>query len=111
MGTPGTNRALAVWGPGSLTANLIDVLEQRLRSSSVERPFVAAAPTQASVVAEFLVSGSFDDQRCARLLEGLAWARPASLPHTPASANEPCVPFAYAALKLLFAPEHTVELP
>ena len=106
---PGTNRALAVWGPGSLTANLIDVLEQRLRSSSVDRPFVAAAPTQAAVVAEFLVSGSFDDRRCARLLEGLAWARPTSLPHTPASANEPCVPFAYAALKLLFAPDHTVE--
>ena len=105
---PGTNRALAVWGPGSLTANLIDVLEQRLRSSSVERPFVAAAPTQASVVAEFLVSGSFDDQRCARLLEGLAWARPISLPHAPPSANEPCVPFAYAALKLLFAPDHAV---
>ena len=105
---PGTNRALAVWGPGSLTANLIDVLEQRLRSSSVERPFVAAAPTQASVVAEFLVSGSFDDQRCARLLEGLAWARPMSLRHARESANEPCVPFAYAALKLLFAPDHAV---
>ena len=106
----GTNRALAVWGPGSLTANLIDVLERRLRSASIDRPFVASSSTQANVVAEFLVSDSFDDRRCARLLDGLVWARPTSLPHALASANESCVPFAYAALKLLFAPDHTVEV-
>ena len=106
---PATDRALSVWGPGNLFANLIDVLEVRVRSSSVQHPFVAAAPAQVPVVAEFLGAGNFDDQRCASLLQGLVWARPISLRHASGNANEQCVPFAYTALKLLFAPEQATE--
>jgi len=103
----GRNRALAVWGSRGLVANLVDLLEQRARSSSVEQPYVAASPTRADVVSRFL-SESFDDSRCARLLGGLVWARPAALPRTP-SDEQPGPPFAYAALKLLFSPDHVVD--
>ena len=103
----GHNRALAVWSSRGLVANLVDLLEQRARSSSVENPYVAAAPTQADVLSRFL-SESFDDSRCARLLGGLVWARPAALRRTP-SDEQPGPPFAYAALKLLFAADHVVD--
>lgn len=105
---PGDNRALAVWGAGGLAANLVDVLEQRTRSSSVDHPFMAAAPTRAEVVSRFLCE-SFDDRRCARLLAGLVWARPATLQRAPSNVEHPSPPFAYAALKLLFAPDHVVD--
>ena len=104
----GDNRALAVWGAGGLTANLVDVLEQRTRSSSMNQPFAAAAPTQAEVVSRFL-SESFDDRRCARLLAGLVWARPVALRRAPSDGEQPGPPFAYAALKLLFVPGHMVD--
>ena len=104
----GDNRALAVWGAGGLTANLVEVLEQRTRSSSVNQPFVAAAATRAEVVTRFLFE-SFDDRRCARLLAGLVWARPAALRGAAAGTAQPDPPFAYAALKLLFAPDHVVD--
>ena len=104
----GGNRALAVWSAGGLVANLVDVLEQRTRSSSVNQPFVAAAPARAEVVTRFL-SESFDDRRCARLLAGLVWARPAALRSAAAGVEHPGPPFAYAALKLLFAPDHVVD--
>ena len=104
----GDNRALSVWGAGGLAANLVDVLEQRMRSSSVNHPFTGAAPTSADVANRFL-SESFDDRRCARLLAGLVWARPAALAHAPSAVEQPGPPFAYAALKLLFAPDHVVD--
>ena len=105
---PGGNQALAVWGSGGLVANLIDVLEQRTRSSPVNQPFVATAPTRADVISRFLAE-SFDDRRCARLLAGLVWARPAALPRASSDGEQPGPPFAYAALKLLFAPDHVVD--
>ena len=104
----GGNRALATWGAGGLAANLVDVLEQRTRSSSVHQPFVAAAPTRANVISRFL-SESFDDRRCARLLAGLVWTRPATLPRAPSDVEHSGPPFAYAALKLLFAPDHVLD--
>ncbi|MDE0226007.1 MAG: type I-U CRISPR-associated protein Csx17 [Gammaproteobacteria bacterium] len=104
----GGNGALATWGAGGLTANLIEVLEQRTRLSSVNQPFTAAAPTQAEVVSRFL-SGSFDVRRCARLLAGLVWSQPTALQRIPSDADQPGPPFAYAALKLLFAPVHVVD--
>ena len=104
----GGNRGLAVWGAGGLTANLVDVLEQRTRSSSESQPFAAAAPAQAEVVSRFL-SESFDDRRCARLLAGLVWTRPAALRRAPSDSEQPGPPFAYAALKLLFAPGQVVD--
>ena len=104
----GGNRALYLWGSGGLVANLLDVLEQRARASSANESFAAAAPARADVVTRFL-SESFDGNRCARLLRGLVWARPASLPRVPTDAEAPRPPFAYAALKLLFAPGHVVD--
>ena len=104
----GGNRALAVWGPGELVANLVQVLEQRWRSSAADQPPVAAAPTRADVVTRFLAE-SFDDARCARLLGGLVWAHPVPLARAPSDEEAPGPPFAYAALKLLFAPGHVVD--
>ena len=105
---PASHRALAVWGPGGLVANLVEVLEQRSRSSNMDQAFVGAAPAQVDVVTRFLAAG-FDDSRCARLLGGLVWARPASLPRPASGVEAPLPPFAYAALKLLFAPGHVID--
>lgn len=104
----GGNRTPSLWGSGGLVANLIDVLEQRARASSANESVAAAAPAGADVVTRFL-SESFDENRCARLLCGLVWARPASLPRVPTDTEAPWPPFAYAALKLLFAPGHVVD--
>ena len=104
----GSNRALAIWGVGGLVPNLVEVLEQRSRSSAIDQPFVAAAPTHADVVARFL-EADFDDGRCARLLAGLVWARPTRLPRAEPGTHTPLPPFAYAALKLLFAPGQVVD--
>ena len=104
----GSNRAIAVWGPGGLVMNLVAVLEQRSRSATVDQPLVAAAPAHADVVTRFLAE-DFDDARCGRLLGGLVWAQPTSLPRSDPGADAPMPPFAYAALKLLFAPDQVVD--
>ena len=105
---PGGSRAVAIWRPGGLVANLVAVLEQRSRSATADQPFAAAASAHADVVARFL-AGNFDDRRCARLLAGLVWARPTSLHRSDPGKDAPLPPFAYAALKLLFAPDHMVD--
>ena len=104
----GGNRALAVWSSGGLVANLVQVLEHRSRSLSADQPLVAAAPTRADVVTRFLAD-SFDDARCARLLGGLVWAHPVPLARASSADAALGPPFAYAALKLLFAPDHVVD--
>ena len=104
----GGNRALAVWSSGGLVANLVQVLEHRSRSLSADQPPVAAAPTRADVATRFLAE-SFDDARCARLLGGLVWAHPVPLARAPSADAALGPPFAYAALKLLFAPDHVVD--
>ena len=96
-----------VWGAGDLTANLLGVLERRLveqaRRGLDDKPFAAASVARLSDIAAFLAP-RFDHARCARLLAGLVWARPAWLDW---QARRP-VPFAYAALKPLFAGEASV---
>ena len=96
------SRGLAVWGSGGLVTNLVHVLEHRSRAAATEQPLVASAPTRAAVVSQFLAE-SFDDVRCARLLDGLVWAQPVPLARAPIHAEPVGPPFAYAALKLLFA--------
>ena len=100
-----------VWGAGGLVANLIGVLARRLVVTSTrglaEKPL--SGPTRAWVedVATFLV-GDFDDVRCAKLIAGLIWARPAPpalRPAVPAS----LLPFAYAALKPVFTPDRMLH--
>ena len=100
-------RSGVAWGAGGLVANLVAVLERASLASIVDRPLVAAAPTWRDTVTRFLAD-EFDDGRCARLLGGLVWVRPADL-RQPESADTAAPPFAYAAMKLLFAPGTVVD--
>ena len=97
-----------VWGAGSLVPNLIAVLERRLVEASTrgleDKPLSAATAARLADVAVFL-SADFDDARCAALLAGLVWARPARLRSTRMRPDSAPVPFAYAALKPVFTPD------
>lgn len=94
-----------VWGVGPLVPNLIAVLERRLVEASMrgleDKPLSGAAAAGLADVAAFL-SSDFDDARCAALLAGLVWARPARLRSTARSPGSAPLPFAYAALKPVF---------
>lgn len=96
---PQDNKALVVWGAGGFVSNLVAVLERRLIEQSVrnleDKLLDASAPARLGDIAAFLEPG-FDDARCARLLAGLVWARPAPLRFVKPRGT---VPFAYAALK------------
>ena len=98
----------AVWGAGPLVPNLIAVLERRLVEASTrgleDKPLAAATVARLADVAAFL-SADFDDARCAALLAGLVWARPARLRAASGQTDTSPVPFAYAALKPVFAPD------
>ena len=93
-----------VWGAGPLVTNLIAVLERRLVEASTrgleDKPLSGATPARLADVAAFL-SADFDDARCAALLAGLVWARPARLQSAGRPGPAP-VSFAYAALKPVF---------
>ena len=113
-GSLGTSRVWAgdtpstvVWGAGPLVPNLIAVLERRLVEASTrglaDKPFDGATAARLADVAAFL-SDDFDDARCAALLAGLVWARPARLRSASGQSGPAPVPFAYAALKPLFTP-------
>ncbi len=96
-----------VWGAGPLVPNLIAVLERRLVEASTrgleDKPLSGATPARLADVAAFL-SADFDDVRCAALLAGLVWARPARLQSAGQPGPAP-VSFAYAALKPVFTPD------
>ena len=96
------NQARVVWGAGDLEANLIAVLQRRLIDVAIDAPLEAAAPARLADIAAF-VEGNFDDVRCAHLLAGLVWAQPAQL-RSAEQVRCPVVPFAYAAIKPIFAP-------
>ena len=115
-GSLGTRRAwadgdappAAVWGAGLLVPNLIAVLERRLVEASTrgleDKPLSGTTAARLADVAAFL-SADFDDARCAALLAGLVWARPARLRSAPGQTGRAPVPFAYAVLKPLFTPD------
>ena len=115
-GSLGTRRAWSaddtprtvVWGTGPLVPNLIAVLERRLVEASTrgldDKPLSGATAARLADVAAFL-SADFDDARCAALLAGLVWARPARLHSASGRTGAAPVPFAYAALKPLFTPD------
>ena len=98
----------AVWGAGDLVSNMIVVLERRLVEASIrgleDKPLASATFARLADVAAFL-SEDFDDARCAALLTGLVWARPARLASTHLPGGAPALPFAYAALKPVFTPD------
>lgn len=106
-----------VWDAGDLAKNMISVLERRLVEGTVrgldDKPLEGAIYARLSDVGAFLSDG-FDDARCASLLRGLIWARP-TLPRSSPPSNEPgssigtSIPFAYAALKPIFTPDHTLR--
>ena len=100
-----------VWGAGPLVSNMIAVLERRLVEASIrgldDKPLASATVARLSDVAAFLSDG-FDGGRCAALLAGLVWARPARLRSTRILANG-SVPFAYAALKPVLMPDATLQ--
>ncbi len=114
---PGTT--LAVWGPGPLIPNLLRVLDRRLlatertpagaeREEHGDKPFGGAAPADLSAVLAFLAGGT-DDERIARLLEGLALVRlPLRLPSRDRDREEPA-PAALAILKPFFTPDGTLR--
>ena len=104
-------QVLAVWTGRSLVRDTALVLERRLIEaqrhsfSNREKPELPlrgwrAAPLAA--VAAFL-AGQTDDARIAALAVGLAWCRAGG--HAKPVKREEALPFAYAALKPLFAPE------
>ena len=101
-----------VCGPGPLVSNMIAVLERRLVEAAIrgleDKPLAGAAVARLADVAAFL-SGDFDDARCAALLAGLVWARPAQLRSTHAHDGSSAVPFAYAALKPVFTPDAALQ--
>ncbi|MCY3841419.1 MAG: type I-U CRISPR-associated protein Csx17 [Gammaproteobacteria bacterium] len=100
-----------VWGTGGLVSNMVAVLQRRLVEAAVrglaDKPFASASHARLADVGAFL-SGDFDDSRCAALLSGLIWVRPRRM-RANTSAPFASVPFAYAALKPLFAPDATLR--
>ena len=103
--TDGDATPTVVWGAGPLVPNLIAVLERRLVEASTrglaDKPLTGATAARLADVAAFL-SADFDDARCAALLAGLVWARPARLRSARGQTGRAPVPFAYAALKPVF---------
>ena len=104
-----------VWGAGGLVSNMIAVLERRLVEGAirglVDKPFAGAVHARLVDIGAFL-SDDFDDRRCAALLAGMIWVRPAWLPvKTPSNVDAPFapVPFAYAAVKPLFTADRSLH--
>lgn len=107
LGAETINQTRVVWGAGSLEFNLIAVLQRRLIDESIAAPLDAAAPARLADITAF-IEGEFDDVKCARLLAGLVWAQPPRwLPFV--KQPRPVVPFAYAALKPIFAPATSLK--
>ncbi len=101
------SESLAVWTPSRLVANLIAVMERRLvehsRQDFDDKPFGSDTPARLVDLVQFL-SNRFNDRHCARLLTGLAWAKPSKLKLSDRHRLPGVVPFAYSALKPITCP-------
>ena len=104
-------QVLAVWTGRSLVRDTALVLERRLieaqrhsfsNREKAELPLRGCRAAPLAAVAAFL-AGQTGDARIAALAVGLAWCRAGG--HANPGAREEALPFAYAALKPLFAPE------
>lgn len=105
-------KVLAVWTGRDLVRDMASLLERRLlesnrrkftiRQGATELPLTGRRDAPLTAVAAFL-AGRTDDNRIAALAAGLAWARSRSGPASTPEREDP-LPFAYAALKPLFAP-------
>ena len=110
---PAPSAPVVVWRAGTLTRNLIAVLERRLLEMSVrdrpDKPLAGAVAAGLPEVTAFL-AGDFDDARCADLLGGLIWVRPDLYPKQPTASNDRReLPFAYAALKPVFSTDEELR--
>lgn len=108
----GASSPTVVWRAGDLVSNLIAVLERRLMETAIrglkDKPLAGATGAGSADVAAFLW-GDFDDARCAELLAGLVWARPAQLWPNASMESATTLPFAYAALKPIFATDEILR--
>ena len=104
-------QALAVWTGRSLVRDTALVLERRLieaqrhsfsNREKAELPLRGWRAAPLAAIAAFL-AGQTDDARMAALAVGLAWCRAGG--NANPVTREEALPFAYAALKPLFAPE------
>lgn len=104
-------QVLAVWTGRSLARDTALVLERRLieaqrysftNHEKAELPLRGWRVAPLAAVAAFL-AGQTDDARIAALAVGLAWCRAGR--HANPGIREDALPFAYATLKPLFAPE------
>ncbi len=106
-------KALVVWTGRDLVRDMAEVLERRLteaqRHAFVDRAGNAQLPLRGRRTAPLAAVTAFiarhtDDERIARLAAGLAWTRTrGGAPF--GSGREDAIPFAYAVLKPLFAPD------
>lgn len=107
------SQALVVWTGRNLVRDMADVLERRLLEAHRHRfmgdqkqdelPLRGWRPAPLAAVAAFL-AGRTDEDRIAALAEALAWARsPTKLQYL--APREDQLPFAYAALKPVLAPD------
>jgi CRISPR-associated protein Csx17 len=107
---PHSGATLAVWGPGSLIDNLCAVAQRRLlamhQKHRANKPFDARFGADSEAICEFLEASERLHRRVAELVAGLAWVEPA--PPRGSSAMR-TLPFAFAALKPLFARNDAVR--
>jgi CRISPR-associated protein Csx17 len=105
------SRTLAVWTGRSLVRDMVAVLERRLiearrhnfiRDQSAEIPLAGRRTAPLAAITAFL-AGRTDDDRIAALAAGLAWTRLRARTSSDSPRGD-ALPFAYAALKPLFAP-------
>lgn len=98
-----------VWGGGGLVANMIAVLERRLVEHAAahftDKGLDGRRRARLEDIATFLAGPpAFDDARCAALLAGMVWAQPRKAREArPDDRERTAGPFAYAALKPIFA--------
>ena len=104
-------QVLTVWTGRNLIRDMALVLERRLieaqrhsftKLEKSELPLRGWRAAPLAAVAAFL-AGQTDDARIAALAAGLAWCRAGG--HADPGIREDALPFAYASLKPLFAPE------
>lgn len=106
------SKVLAIWTGRDLVRDMAAVLERRLiearrrdfkHQGGAELPLRGWRAAPLAAVAAFL-AGRTDDERIASLAAGLAWSR-SRVGSSSTTERDSVLPFAYAALKPLFAPE------
>lgn len=111
LGQGDARRALTIWGGTSLTRNLIAIQRRRLidaqRQGLERKPFESGLHASLADVAAFLADPGMD-AAISSLLPGLVLCElPEALPPVETAKGVP-LPAAYAVLRALFTPDHTL---